>query len=139
MQNDTLHLISGAYTSALWESLEEVLTDEDSPEYIYRVLKALHDHEDSGKMALSLVRILYDIAGIDIPCVALHDVVKLKHDRPDLGIKSSFLGAVVDILDGGCILTVEFVDENGDTIDTSIYTYFKYDELEFVSRNAVIR
>jgi len=69
----------------------------------------------------------------------LHDVVKLKHDRPDLGIQSSFIGAVIDVLDGGGIFTVEFIDENGDTIDTSLYTYFKYDELEFVSRNAGVR
>ena len=69
MQNDTLNLISGAYTSVLWERLEEILTDEDSPEYIYDVLKTLHDFEGSNKKAFVFIRILYDIAGIDMPSV----------------------------------------------------------------------
>ena len=70
MQKDTLNLISGAYTSALWERLEEVLTDEESPEYVYAVLKALHEYADSDKVAFVFVQTLYDFAGIEIPSVA---------------------------------------------------------------------
>ena len=70
MQNDTLHLISGTYTSVLWERLEEILTGEDSPECIFRVLKALHDYEDSDKVAFVFVKTLYDFAGIEMPSVA---------------------------------------------------------------------
>ena len=43
MQNNSIELISGAYTNVLWETLEDVLTNEDSPAHIYNVLKTLHD------------------------------------------------------------------------------------------------
>ena len=68
MPNDTLDLISGAYTNALWESLEDVLTGEDSPTYIYDTLKALHDG-GKDKEAFGFVRVLYDVAGIALPDV----------------------------------------------------------------------
>lgn len=38
MPNNTLELISGAYTGVLWETLEDVLTNEDSPAHIYDVV-----------------------------------------------------------------------------------------------------
>jgi hypothetical protein len=63
MHNNTLKLISGAYTSVLWETLEDVFLDEDSPTHIYDVLKALHDW-DMDKEAFEFVRILYDFAGL---------------------------------------------------------------------------
>ena len=34
MQNNTIELVSGAYTNALWETLEDVLTNEDSPTHL---------------------------------------------------------------------------------------------------------
>ena len=61
--------------------------------------------------------------------LALHDIVRLKHDRPDLGVTTNHIGAVIDILDNGAAYTVEFVDEDGDTIEDSIYTHFTEDEL----------
>jgi hypothetical protein len=68
MQNRTLELISGASTSALWETLEDILTSEDSPAHIHYVLRTLHDC-GNDKAAFSLVRILYDISGITLPDV----------------------------------------------------------------------
>jgi len=59
----------------------------------------------------------------------LFDIVKLKEDRPDLGIKTNFLGTVIDVLDDGTVYTVEFIDENNETIDESIFTYFYESEL----------
>jgi len=68
MQNNTLDLISGAYTNFLWESLEDVLAQADSPAHIYNVLKALHDC-GKDKETFMFVRALYDIAGIAFPDV----------------------------------------------------------------------
>jgi hypothetical protein len=66
MQNNTVELISGAYSGDLWESLEEVLTDENSPAHIHDTLKALHDC-GKDKEAFAFVRVLYDIAGLTLP------------------------------------------------------------------------
>ena len=59
----------------------------------------------------------------------LLDVVKLKNDREDVGIKTSFTGTIVDILGNGEAYTVEFIDENKETIVESLYTTFSEDEL----------
>lgn len=68
MPNNTLELISGAYTNTLWEALEDVLTNEDSPAHIYDVLKALRDC-GKDKTAFAFVRTLYDITGFALPDV----------------------------------------------------------------------
>ena len=68
MQNDTLELISGAYTNTLWETLEEVLTNEDSPAHIYDILKTLHVI-GKDKTAFMFVRTLYDFTGLSLPDV----------------------------------------------------------------------
>jgi len=68
MQNNNIDLISGAYTNRLWESLEDVLTDEDSPAHIYEVLKALNDC-GKDKETVMFVRVLYDITGLVLPDV----------------------------------------------------------------------
>lgn len=59
----------------------------------------------------------------------IHDVVKLKKDREDLGISSSDLGSVVDILQGGEAYIVEFIDDDGETIEDSLFTEFTESEL----------
>ena len=59
----------------------------------------------------------------------LHDVVKLKKGREDLGISSSDLGSVVDILQGGEAYIVEFIDDDGETIEDSLFTEFTESEL----------
>ncbi len=59
----------------------------------------------------------------------LHDVVKLKKGREDLGISSSDLGSVVDILQGGEAYIVEFIDDEGETIEDSLFTEFTESEL----------
>ncbi len=68
MPNNTLELISGAYTTVLWETLEDVLTNEDSPAHIYDVLKAPHE-SGKGREAFAFVCTLYDVAGIAMPDV----------------------------------------------------------------------
>ena len=68
MQKNELELISGAYTNTLWETLEEILTNEDSPAHIYDVLKTLHDN-GKDKTAFAFVRTLYDITGLTMPDV----------------------------------------------------------------------
>jgi hypothetical protein len=68
MQNDTLELISGAHSGELWERLEDVLTNEDSPAHIYDALKALHDC-NKDKEAFAFIRVLYDVAGLVLPDV----------------------------------------------------------------------
>ena len=62
----------------------------------------------------------------------LYDVVKLKKDRLDLGIKKNFTGTIVDICNDGKAFTVEFFDENDETIDKSLYVYFEESDLILV-------
>ena len=90
MQNNALELISGAYSNALWESLEDVLTKEESPAHIHDVLTALHDC-NRDKSAFVFVRILYDIAGLILP-----DVVE-KLDESDDTRRAYIAGLLVDI------------------------------------------
>ena len=60
------------------------------------------------------------------------DIVKLKKPRPDLGITSDNEGTVVYVHNNGEAYTVEFFDDNNETIDESIMTEFYPDELELV-------
>lgn len=60
----------------------------------------------------------------------LYDIVKLKNERPDLKIKTSNIGVIVDVLKDGEAYTVEFTDENGNTIENSLFVEFKENELE---------
>ncbi len=57
----------------------------------------------------------------------LFDCVYLRKDRPDLGITASNIGTIVDIVQDS--YTVEFVDEFGNTIDSSLETDFSAEEL----------
>lgn len=70
MQNDmsvpTIGLISGAYSSILWNNLEDLLTGEESTAHIHDVLKALQDC-GRDKEAFAFVRVLYDITGLATP------------------------------------------------------------------------
>jgi len=83
MQNNTIKLISGAYTSVLWETLENTLTNEDSLAHIHEVLKTLHDC-GKIKVAFAFVQILYDIAGLALP-----DVVAVMDKDDD--IRSAYI------------------------------------------------
>ncbi|MEG2323498.1 MAG: DUF4926 domain-containing protein [Anaerovoracaceae bacterium] len=60
------------------------------------------------------------------------DVVRLKKDRTDLGIKSTYEGTIVDVLGNGEAFTVEFFDELGETIMEGLYSEFSEEELEIV-------
>lgn len=60
----------------------------------------------------------------------LYDIVKLKNERPDLKIKTSNIGVIVDVLKDGEAYTVEFTEENGVTIENSLFVEFKENELE---------
>lgn len=62
----------------------------------------------------------------------LYDVVKLKKSNPELGISSSNTGAVVDILSGGEAYTVEFIGNDGETIEPALFVEFTEDELTLV-------
>ena len=63
----------------------------------------------------------------------LYDVVRLRYDRDDLGIRSTFLGSVIDVLGNSEAYTVEFVDSTGETIEESIFTHFSESDLVLAS------
>ena len=65
----------------------------------------------------------------------LYDVVRLKHDREDIGLKTTFIGTVIDILEGGAAYSVEFIDANGKTIDDSVFADFTEYELDVIKSN----
>jgi len=62
----------------------------------------------------------------------LYDTVRLKKDNEELGVKASYLGTIVDVLNGGEAYTIEFVDENGDSIEAALFAEFKPDEFDVV-------
>lgn len=48
----------------------------------------------------------------------LSDIVTLRNDDSETGIKAGAEGTIVDVLGNGKAFTVEFFDEDGNTIDT---------------------
>ena len=52
---------------------------------------------------------------------ALYDIVVLREDDPEAGVKAGTKGTVVDIQDGGKTCTAKFFDENGDTIEDALF------------------
>ena len=59
----------------------------------------------------------------------LYDVVRLRRERPDVGLEVGARGTVIDILGGGEAYTVEFFDNNNETIEKTIYTHFTENEI----------
>lgn len=51
----------------------------------------------------------------------LFDTVTLKNDDPETGVKAGTEGTIVDVLGNGKAFTVEFFDEDGNTIEASLY------------------
>jgi len=66
----------------------------------------------------------------------LYDVVKLKSNRPDVNVTTDNIGTIIDYVADENVYSVEFVDEKGDTIEESVLTYFKPDELELITKLA---
>ncbi len=59
----------------------------------------------------------------------LHDIVRLKEEDKDRGVPAGCQGTIVDVHEGG-FFTVEFSDENGDTIIDALMTEYREDQLE---------
>lgn len=94
MKSNTLELISGAYTGVLWDTIEDVLTNENSPAHVHDVLKVLHGRSED-KAAFAFVRILYDVAGIVLP-----DVVEAldRNDETRSAYIAELLGDIENII-----------------------------------------
>lgn len=60
----------------------------------------------------------------------LYDVVRLKNDDTKNGVKREYIGSIIDILDGGKAYTVEFIDENGETVDDALFAHYLEEQLE---------
>lgn len=58
------------------------------------------------------------------------DVVRLKKEDEEYGVKHGCLGTVVDVQ--GNEFCVEFIDENGNTILKALDKYYPSEELEVV-------
>lgn len=63
----------------------------------------------------------------------LLDIVRVKKEYPELSLTPKHIGTIVDIHNGGKAYTVEFIDENEDTIEKALYTEFAESELEKVT------
>ncbi len=63
---NSIGLISGAYSSELWDNICDWCEDIESPESIYEVIKTLYECKQS-KAAFRLVKVLYDMLGIKMP------------------------------------------------------------------------
>lgn len=59
----------------------------------------------------------------------LYDIVKPKKDFPELNLKKTNIGTVVDVLGGGEAYTVEFINENGETIEGALFAEFLESDL----------
>lgn len=62
----------------------------------------------------------------------LLDIVILKTDDPETGIKAGTEGTIVDVLGNGKAFTVEFFNEDGNTIEASLYTEYTPEQLQKV-------
>ena len=62
----------------------------------------------------------------------LFDTVTLKNDDPETGVKAGTEGTIVDVLGNGKAFTVEFYDEDGNTIEASLYTEYTPAQLQKV-------
>ena len=56
----------------------------------------------------------------------------LKNDDPETGVKAGTEGTIVDVLGNGKAFTVEFFDEDGNTIEASLYTEYTPAQLQKV-------
>lgn len=61
----------------------------------------------------------------------LLDIVRVKKEYLELSLTPKHIGTIVDIHNDGEAYTVEFIDENGDTIEKALYTEFDESELEY--------
>ena len=59
----------------------------------------------------------------------LYDVVRTKKDYPELSLTKENIGTIVDKLSNGKAYTVEFLDENNDTIEEALFTEFGENDL----------
>lgn len=60
----------------------------------------------------------------------LYDTVVLLEDDPETGVKAGTEGTIVDIQDSGKAYTVEFFDENGDTIEEALFRDYLPEQLK---------
>ena len=60
----------------------------------------------------------------------LYDVVALKHDDFQHGVKKGQKGTIIDVLANGEAYTVEFVDDKGETIEQALFTEYEEKDLE---------
>ena len=63
----------------------------------------------------------------------LLDTVRVKKEYHELSLTPKHIGTIVDVHNSGEAYTVEFIDENGDTIKQALYTDFTESELEKVT------
>lgn len=56
------------------------------------------------------------------------DVVRLKENDVETGVKTSFIGTIVDVLTEN-VFTVEFFDDDGYTIEPSLWKLYYADQL----------
>lgn len=59
----------------------------------------------------------------------LFDMVRLKADDKEHGVKSTYDGTVVDVLADGEAYTVEFFDEHGETVEAALFTEYTESQL----------
>lgn len=59
----------------------------------------------------------------------LYDIVKLIKEDETNNVSTSFHGTIVDVLDGCKAYTVEFFDDNGDSIENALMKEYLASEL----------
>lgn len=62
----------------------------------------------------------------------LLDIVTLRNDDPETGIKAGTEGTIVDVLGNGKAFAVEFFDEDGNTIEVSLCAEYTPEQLQKV-------
>ena len=63
---------------------------------------------------------------------SLYDTVKLKADDIVHGVKKTYTGTIVDVLDEGAAYTVEFFDTSGQTVEEALFTEYSPEDLLLV-------
>ena len=71
--------------------------------------------------------------GRNVIIMELYDRVRIKIDDLEHGVREGFTGTIIDVYVEDKAFTVEFEDEDGDSIADSVMAVYYKDDLELVA------
>lgn len=65
---------------------------------------------------------------------SLYDIVSLKEDDALHNVKKEYRGTIVAVVNNGKAFTIEFIDNNGNTIEDALFTEYEPNDIYLVER-----